>query len=218
MDMIAVNHYKKKFNMIFSILNIILLDLSAITTSLMFFQFIYQDTLVPADELDQIMSFTKNSYDQILYKYSNASIDFASYSMIDVDVFEFSKENARWFIQLQIGLNQPIKLTETLFKSLAAEIITAKDIKLTTIINSTEYMQTEFIKYFYDIYPARTTSIKHIGEYCSIDNDCIDRNSSCIITCSGSNCMNTAKVCKCKTGYYEAIDTRNNKFYCGKLI
>lgn len=191
--------------------------MSAITTSRIFFRFVYQDTLKPPDELDQIMSFTKNSYDQILYKYSNISLDFASYNMLGVDVFEYSKENARWLIQLEIGLNQPVKLTETLFKSLVNELMKAKDIKLITELNSTSYVQTEFMNYFYDIYSARTTSIKKVGEYCSIDTDCIDRNSSCVITCSGSNCLNTAKICKCKIGFYEAVDTRNNQIYCGKL-
>ena len=192
-------------------------DLSALPTSRIFFQFIYQDTLVPADDLDQIMSFTRNSYDQILFKYSNRSVNFASYRMIDVYVFEFSKENARWFIHLEIELDQPIKLSENLFKSLVAELSTAKDIKLVTLLNSNSYMHTEFMKYFYDIYSQRTTSIKQIGEHCLIDMDCADRNSTCIITCSGLNCTNTAKICKCKIGFYEAIDSKNNQIYCGKL-
>ncbi|CAF0831805.1 unnamed protein product [Brachionus calyciflorus] len=187
---------------------------SAITTSRLFFQFIYQDTLKPPDEFDQIMLLVKNTYDQVLFKYSGTSLDFSSYSSLEAEVFEYSVEKARWLVQLKIGLNQPIKLTEGLFNSLIKVLMSQKDVQLATILNSTDYIQNEFMNYFTNVYPARTTAIKQIGEFCSIDIDCIDPNAACVITCSDVNCLNSAKVCKCKNKYYEALNVKNNQLYC----
>lgn len=195
-------------------IKLLILDLSSITTSRLYFQFYYQDTLKPPDDFDQIMLLTKNSYDQALFKYSTTSLDFASYKSLDVDVFEYSIDKARWFVQLQIGLNQAIKLTESLFTSLIRVLMSQKDVILATTLNTSDYIQNELMNYYNDVY-IRTSSLKEIGDFCNIDKDCTDQNAICATNCGDFPCLNSIKVCKCKTNYYRAINVKNNQLFCG---
>lgn len=78
-----------------------------------------------------------------------------------------------------------------------------------------DYKQSTFVNYFAEIYLPKAQANKLINDECSIDVDCIDSNSHCVATCNNPGCVNTPRVCRCKSGYFESLNLYDNNIKCG---
>lgn len=200
-------------------------------------QFIYQDTLKPPDEFDQIMFNVKNTYDQYLFNLSSKSSEFDSYRDLETEAYEFSTEKTQWSVRATISFFQPIKLTYALFDAFLDHLTQQNQFQIVTKLNSQgttsfsnfswlfgndyiffkEFKQNTFVSYFAEIYPSKIQANKQINDECTLDVDCIDPNSQCVSTCNNLNCPNSPRVCRCNAGYFESLNIFDNTIKCSLI-
>lgn len=203
-------------------------------------QFVYQDVLKPPDEYDQIMFVVKNTYDQIFFNLSLNLAEFDTYRGVETEAYEYLNEKTQWYIHMTISFAQPIKLTESLWKTLFQLLSSQKQFQILTNFElksfsftirilekelllivyycpiKIDYQENEYVLFFAEIYPVKVTNNKLIRDACIKDADCADPNAKCIVSCDKPNCLTAAKVCRCNQGYYESINLATNNPICGK--
>jgi hypothetical protein len=99
--------------------------------------FIYQDTLNPPDEYDQILFIVKTSFDQLIFNSSSKMSELSAYEGIQVNINEFSMAKTQWLINAVIYFNQPIKLSEYLLDGILNILASETDFIIIPDLNTT---------------------------------------------------------------------------------